>query len=134
MKRVIFIISLFIFLSIFSTSYGGQFRGNGEFGYTLESDAFYVALEVGYQQTVFWFLVELYGGIEVNMEKSDGVFFTPYDDDYYVGMVIGRGVLYIEGEHHCIHPVLSRLQENKCLMNEKMYSGSYTRFGVGFKF
>ena len=133
-KKLIFITSLCLFLSIFSTSYGGHFRGNGEWGYTLESDDFYVALEVGYQQTVWWFYIELYGGIEVKMEKGRSVFFEPYSDDYYVGAVIGRGTFYTKIEHHCMHPVLAKRYGNTWFMNEKMYENSCTRIGAGFKF
>ena len=79
-----------------------------------------------------WILdLEFYGGIEVLMDKSRSVFFSPYRDTYTAGGILRCQFLYLTIEHRCIHSVYSNYEQ----FEKKFITGSSrTRFGIGFKF
>ena len=127
MKKILITV---LFLLI-ATGAGAEFFGSGEFGYSPEEEDFYTELELGYRFHPWILQLELYGGIEVLMDKSRSVFFSPYRDIYTAGGILQCRFLYLTIEHRCIHSVYS----NKEQFEENHIPGSgRTRFGIGFEF
>jgi len=126
-KRILLIIFI-LFIPSFCLA---EFFGQGEFGYSPEDDDYYTELEMGYRFHPWILDLEFYGGIEVLMDKSRSVFFSPYRDTYTAGGILRCRFLYLTIEHRCIHSVYSNDEQFK----KKFIKGSSrTRFGIGFKF